>query len=91
MVKANIIHYKDLLHEIKYVIDTKYDCSQMKPDRNINRPWELCGYSDADYAGDNSTRKVVTGYIVLVTRSVIACFSLNQKTVTLSVIEYEYS
>ena len=44
----------------------------MKPDGNINVPWEILSYSDADYAGDNDTRENVTGYIVLINRSVIA-------------------
>ena len=53
--------YKALIRAIKYVIGTKYYCYQMKPDANINVPWELCVYSDADYAGDNDTQKSVTG------------------------------
>ena len=30
----------------------------MKPDIKTNGPWELYGYSDADYTGDNDTMKV---------------------------------
>ena len=63
----------------------------MKPDRNINGPWELRGYSDADYAGNNDTRKIMTGYIVLINGAVMAWCSQSQKTVTLSVTEAEYS
>ena len=59
----------------------------MKLDGNINGPWELRVYSDADYTGDNNTWKSVTGYIVLTNRSVIAWRSQIQKTVTLSVTE----
>ena len=66
-----MIHYKALLRAIKYTIDTKDYCCQMKPDGNINEPWELSGYSDADYTGDNDTRKSVTGYIVLINGAVI--------------------
>ena len=33
--------------------------------KNTKRTWEIRGYSDADYTGDNDTRKSVTGYIVL--------------------------
>ena len=44
----------------------------MKPDKKINKPWVLSGYSDADYAGDNDTRKSVTGYIVLINIAFIA-------------------
>ena len=54
-------HYKALLRAINYIIDTKDYFYQMKPDVNINGPWELCGYSDADYPGDNDTWKSVTG------------------------------
>ena len=61
-----MINYKALLHAIKYIVDTKYYFYQMKPDVNINGPWELCGNSYADYAGDNDTLKSVTGYIFLI-------------------------
>ena len=40
----------------------------MKPYKNLNGPWELCGCSNTDYVGDNDTQKIVTGYIVLVNR-----------------------
>ena len=63
----------------------------MKPDWNINGPWEQHGYSDADYAGDNDTGENLTGYIVIINRVVIAWRSWIQKAVTLSVIEAEYS
>ena len=43
----------------------------MKPYGNINGPWALRGYSDADYAGDNYTRESVTGYIFLINGAVI--------------------
>ena len=60
MDKANKSRYKALLREIKYVIDTKNDWCQIKPDGNINGPLELRGYSDAYYAGYNNTQKIVT-------------------------------
>ena len=63
----------------------------MKPGRNINVPWELCGHSDTNYSGDNNTRKSMTGYIFLINRLVINWRSRIQKSVTLSVIEAEYS
>ena len=53
--KANMSHYKALLRSIKYAIDTKQYCYQMKPDGNTNGPWELRGYSDINYTGDNDT------------------------------------
>ena len=59
MDKENMRHYKALLYATKYKIDTKDYCYWMKLGENINGTQELCGYSDADYAGDNDTRKTV--------------------------------
>ena len=59
----------------------------MKPDGNINVPHDIRGYSDTDYTGDHYTRKIVTGYIVLIHISVIAWRSRSQKPVTISVTE----
>ena len=30
----------------------------MKPEENLNGPWELLGHSDMHYSGDNDTHKV---------------------------------
>ena len=71
MVEANTSHYKALLREIRYVIDTKYYFCQIKPERNLDGPWELHGYSNMGYAGYHDTYKTVTGYIVLIDEVVI--------------------
>ena len=65
-------HYKAIIHSIKYVIDTKYYCYQIKPYININGPCKLSGYSDTYYAVDNDTQKIMTGYIVIINVSDIA-------------------
>ena len=57
MDKANMSHYKALIRAIKHFIGTQNYFYQMKPDRNINGPCELCSYSDMDYVGDNDTQK----------------------------------
>ena len=66
MYKSNMSHFNALMREIKYVIDTKHYCHQMKPDLNLNGPWEISGYSDAYYAVNKNTWKSVTGYIILI-------------------------
>ena len=38
----------------------------MKPEGDPSLIWELCSYSDMDCTGDNHTRKIVTGYIVII-------------------------
>ena len=65
--------YKALIHAIRYVIDTEDYFYQINSYRNITVPWELHGYIDADYAGDNDTRKCVTVYIVQINGAVIDC------------------
>ena len=62
----------------------------MKPKVNLNGPWQLIGYSDTDYAGDNYTRESVTGYIIIVNGFVIAWCLRSYKIVTIYFIESEY-
>ena len=59
-------HYKSILRATEYAITTKEYIYQMKPDRNLNRPWEIFGYSDTDYTVDNGTWRIVTGYIIII-------------------------
>ena len=66
-------------------------CYQIKPDGNLNGPWELHTYSDVDYAEYNKTQKRVTGCIVTINKFFITCHLQSQKIVTLSVTETEYS
>ena len=63
----------------------------MNQDVNINGSWELRGYIDADYTGDNDIHKSVSRYIVLINVSVVTWSFRSQKTVTLSVTEAKYS
>ena len=58
---------------------------------NINGPKKPYGYSDTDYAGDNNTQKIVTGYRFLINKAVIAWNFRSQKTVTKYVTEDKYS
>ena len=51
----------------------------MKPDRNLNGKWELCGYSDMDYVGNNDTQKSVTVCIIPINGVVIAWSLRSQK------------
>ena len=71
-----MIHYKDLIFSIKYIIDTKDYYYQMKPEVNLNGSWKLCGYSDTECAGDKKTQKLVTECIVIINGLVIAWNSL---------------
>ena len=62
----------------------------MKPEVNLNVPWGICGYSNADYAGYKYNNNM-TGYAVLFNGLVITWHSQSQNISTLFVIEAEYS
>lgn len=51
---------------------------------------KLVGYSDADYAGDVTTRRSTTGYVFLLADEAITWAAQRQKLVTLSTTESEY-
>jgi len=50
----------------------------------------FCVFSDADWAGDQSTRKSTSGTVVMVANGPISWFSKLQRTVALSTMEAEY-
>ena len=53
---ANPAAYKELLHVIKYVIDTKKLGLKIKPMGNSDEPWEIVYFINSDYAGDPMSR-----------------------------------
>lgn len=52
--------------------------------------FKLLGYSDADFAGDQTTRRSTTGYVFVLAGGPITWSSHRQKLVTLSTTEAEY-
>ena len=51
----------------------------------------MCGYSDAEYAGYNDTRKIMTGYIVLLNVVIIIWYLKSKENITIFVTEAKYS
>jgi hypothetical protein len=51
---------------------------------------KITAYSDADFAGDVSTRKSTTGYIVLINNQPVSWRSAKQTSVSTSTVEAEY-
>ena len=51
---------------------------------------KLVGFSDADFAGDISTRRSTTGYVFMLGSGIISWSSEKQKSVSMSTTESEY-
>jgi hypothetical protein len=78
MDKATKGTYLEMLRVVKFVIDTKNFCLQIKP--------EFKG----DWDGDSETRISVTGFILYLMNVPVCWRSKSQKGVTLSSTEAEY-
>jgi len=78
------IDYKSLLTILQYLKSTK--------DKSIyyNGDNQLVGFSDADFANDESTRKSTSGFIYLLGNSPISWKSQLQRNITLSTAEAEF-
>jgi hypothetical protein len=74
---------------VKFVIDTKNFCLQIKPEFK-GKNWSLQVYFDSDWAGDFETRITVTGFILYLMNVAVCWRSKSQKGVTLSRTEAEY-
>ena len=63
---ANPATCKELLHVIKYVINTKNLGLKIEPIGNSNEPWEIVCFSNNDYAGDPVNRQSISDFILYV-------------------------
>lgn len=71
---------------LRYLKGTK----QHKLEFGPGNGWNLVGYSDADWAGDQSSRRSTTGFIFFYGSGPIAWVSRRQSCVSLSSMEAEY-
>ena len=55
-----------MLCVIKYVLYTKEYGVRVHPTKEKDEYWELVCFYNSDYAGDQDTRKIVTGYVLYV-------------------------
>jgi hypothetical protein len=60
MDKATKGTYLEMLRVVKFVIDTKISCLQIKPEFK-GENWNLQVFCDSDWTGDSETRISVTG------------------------------
>ncbi len=57
---------------------------------NLDAPHILLAYSDSDYAGDTSSRRSTSGYLLLLNGGPISWASRRQQCMSLSTTEAEY-
>ena len=75
--------YKELLCEIKYVLDTKNVGLMIEPMENSNKPWEIVCFSNSDYMRDPISRRSINGFILYALGDLV-CWQLKlQKSVSL--------
>ena len=93
--KSNQRHWDAFIHTLQYLKGTKSQCITYSPgnQENItgNQSWETpdCT-SDADWAGDQSTRQSTTRYVMKFIGGAISWWSRLQQTVALSTTEAKY-
>ena len=87
---ANSAAYKELLHVIKYVLDTKNLGLKIEPTGNSNEHWEIICFSNSDYAGGPVSTRSINGFLLYVLGVPISWKSKSQKSVSLSSLEVKY-
>jgi hypothetical protein len=74
---------KELMHVLKYVMDTKRLSLKMKPEKeNKETGWTVADFSDSDYAGDLETRISIAGFILYLLGVPVSWKSKGQQGVT---------
>ena len=63
---ARTAAFKELVHVIKLVFDTKNLRLKIKPTGNGNKPWEIVYFSNSDYTGDLVSRRSIGGFILYI-------------------------
>lgn len=87
MEKPTKLHWNAVKRIMKYLKGTiDYGLHFNKKQKTLS----LCGYSDADFAGDIETRKSTTGFIVIWSGCVVSWCSQRQSTVATSTTYSEY-
>jgi hypothetical protein len=81
-------HYRAAKRILRYLAGTKSLGLYFKSLHGRNHP-SLIAYSDADFAGDHSTRKSTTGTAILLAGAPIFFKSQRQRSVSLSTAEAE--
>ena len=86
MQKPRIEHWQAVMHVIRYLKGTIGQGIMLR----ASSPLHVTGWSDSDWSGCRSTRRLVTGWIVQIGTSIVSWKSQKQDTVSLSSTKAEY-
>ena len=84
--KPTTSHRTQALRVLRYVKGTR----ELKLIFGLDPDAPLCGYSDADYAGDVDTRRSTTGYVFKLYGGAVSWMAKRQRSTALSTCEAEY-
>ncbi len=84
-----IRHWRSLQHVLRYIY-TNLEYGLYFPKSQLTT-YNLKGYSDADFAGNEDTRKSCTGYIIKLGGGIVDWVSLTQRTVATFTTEAEWN
>ncbi len=79
-------HWQAVKRVLRYLQGRQYEGIRFE---QLNK-CELRGYCDADWAGDEDSRKSTTGFIFFINNSPVSWSSKRQASVALSTVEAEY-
>ncbi len=85
-----IRHWRSLQHLLKY-LDTHSRLGTSFKREGLGVGLQLKGYSDADLAGDQDTRRSCIGYVILLGNSPVTWSSRTEKSILLSTAESEWT
>ena len=61
---ANSAAFNELLHVIKYVLNTKNLGLKIEPTGNSNESWDIMCFNNTNYAGHSVSRRLMASYVM---------------------------
>ena len=88
---ATVAAFEEMKRVLNFFIQTKSFGLKLKPSLlPSNNEWSMTVYTDSDWAGDKTSRRSISGYVIFLMGCPIIWKSKQQVSVTLSSTEAEY-
>eukprot|EP00253_Pinus_taeda_P034876 PITA_34876 len=86
MVKSTKLYWKAVKHVLRYLRGT----TRFGIWYRLTKRMKLQGFIDVDWTGRPSDRKITSGGIFSIGSAIVSCYSMKQRSVSLSSVEVEY-